>query len=222
MASHRVLSHREARAFYDRFGSKQDLQRIYEDPAVAALEAHGDLEHARAVVEFGCGTGRLARRLLERRLPPEATYLGLDVSQTMVRLAREKLAPWAGRARVEHTDGSPVIPVGDGGCDRLLSVYVLDLLSPDDTRALLGEARRALAPGGRLCLASLTFGEGVLSRAVCRVWSSVHALRPALVGGCRPIRLLSQLASGWRVSHREVICTLGVCTEVVVASPEIP
>jgi len=215
----RTLSHHEAKAFYDAFGSKQDLQRVYEDPAVHILEAQADFEHARAVVEFGCGTGRFARRLLERRLDPEATYTGLDVSSTMVRLASERLAAWADRARIRQTDGSPVVPLPDAGCDRFLCIYVLDLLSTADARAVVAEAGRVLLPDGRLCLASLTFGQGVLSRAVCRLWTIVHGWRPRLVGGCRPIGLLDLLGGEWHLLHREVVCTLGLCTELVVAQP---
>jgi ubiquinone/menaquinone biosynthesis C-methylase UbiE len=213
----RTLTHDEARAFYDRFGSKQDLQRFYEDPAVDVLLRHAAFEDATAVVELGCGTGRLAERLLRERLPSAATYLGVDSSSTMVALARSRLAPWGDRARVERSDGSPRIPAGDAACDRFLSTYVLDLLSEDDIDAALREAQRVLAPGGLLCLASLTFGETVASRLVCRLWSAVHSLRPALVGGCRPLRLAGRLGAGWTVSHHQVVCTLGLCTEVLVA-----
>jgi ubiquinone/menaquinone biosynthesis C-methylase UbiE len=74
-----MLSHEEARAFYNRFGSKQDWQRFYEDPAVADLSEHLPLGSATSVIEFGCGTGRLAERMLARHLPMEATYLVLDL-----------------------------------------------------------------------------------------------------------------------------------------------
>ncbi len=214
---HLVLSHEQAKVFYDRFGWKQDLQRMYEDPAVRVLEAHADFEHASAVVEFGCGTGRFARNLLERRLRPEATYLGLDISSTMVDLARENVAAWPDHARVQQTDGAPVVPLPEAACDRFLSLYVLDLLSAEEARAVVTEARRVLVPDGRLCLASLTFGQGAFSRAVCRLWSAVHGWRPELVGGCRPIQLLDFLNGGWPVIHHAVVCTLGLCTEVVVA-----
>ncbi len=213
-----ILSHEQARAFYDRFGSKQDLQRVYEDPAIEVLLGHGAFETAVAVVELGCGTGRLAQRLLRAHLSPRATYLGIDVSSTMVELTRARLRPWRDRADVTQSDGSLRLPVADGSCDRFVSTYVLDLLSDEDIRAALAEARRALMPGGRLCLASLTFGTGIASRAVCRVWSAVHARRPSWVGGCRPLDLRTHLEGDWRILHREVVCTLGICTEVIVAS----
>jgi len=217
MARARALSHEEARAFYDRFGAKQDLQGFYENPAIEALLRHGGFASARAVVELGCGTGRLAARLLRERLPTEATYVGFDVSETMVGLARARVRPWSDRARVQRTEGPPALPLPDGACDRFLSTYVLDLLGEDDIRAALREARRVLAPCGRLCLASLTFGNTVASRAVCRLWTAIHSLSPGLVGGCRPLHLQAFTASDWKVLHGEVVCRFGICTEVLVA-----
>lgn len=213
----RVLSPAEARAFYDRFGANQDRQRFYEDRAVEVLLDAGAFEAARAVVEFGCGTGALARRLLRDRLRPDATYRGFDISGTMVRLARERVAPWAERAAIEQTAGEPALPVPAASCDRFLSAYVLDLLGEDDIRAVVRDARRALAAGGLLCLASLTFGRGVAGSAVSRLWQGLHALRPQLVGGCRPLRLEAFVPAEWTVLHREVVCAFGLCTEVMVA-----
>ena len=39
-------------------------------------------------MEFGCGTGRLAERLLRDHLPDAATYVAVDSSSTMVSLAQ--------------------------------------------------------------------------------------------------------------------------------------
>lgn len=217
-----VLSHREARAFYDRFGAKQDLQSFYEDPAVERLIAHADFANASAVVELGCGTGRHAERLLRAVLPASATYTGFDASETMVALAQNRLGPYSNRARVYLTDGSLKLPMADRSCDRFLSTYVLDLLSEEDIRTVLGEARRVLAPGGRLCLVSLTFGETPVSRLLCRVWMGLHSVRPQLVGGCRPLHLQPFLKASWELIHHEVVCTLGVCSEVLVTSPLEP
>ncbi len=212
----RTLSREEARAFYDRFGAKQDLQ-FYENRAVEEPLARSAFEKATAVVELGCGTGRLAERLLREHLPLGATYHGFDVSATMVGLARARLGPWSDRARVEQTSGAPFLPRPNESCDRFLSTYVLDLLSEEDIRATLLEAGRLLVPGGLLCLAGLTIGEKGFSRAVCFLWSRVHALRPALVGGCRPIRLLEFLGGEWRLLHRGAVSSFGVSSEVVVA-----
>jgi ubiquinone/menaquinone biosynthesis C-methylase UbiE len=102
----RTLTHQQAKAFYDRLGSKQDLQAFYEVPATNNLIAHAAFEAAQSVFECGCGTGALAERLLSRHLPPQARYLAVDSSATMVRLARSRLARFGERVAVRQTDGS--------------------------------------------------------------------------------------------------------------------
>jgi ubiquinone/menaquinone biosynthesis C-methylase UbiE len=216
----RILSRQAAKAFYDRFGRRQDWQAFYEDPAVEDMIAHGCFETAQAVCEFGCGTGRLAAGLLAKPLPESASYLGLDSSETMVRLATDRVARWPGRARVLLTDGTPRLPAGDGSFDRLVSTYVLDLLSEQDIRDLLVEARRVLVPQGLLCIVNLTHGRTPFASAVTWLWQRVHAWRPGLVGGCRPIELRDFLADQlWHIRHQAVVCRFGISSEIVVAAP---
>ncbi len=219
MKDSRTLTHEEARRFYDRFGAKQDGQGFYEDAATAALEAASDFEHARSVVEFGCGTGRLAASLLEKRLPAECRYVGVDLSETMCALATKRLEPWRERAEIRRTDGAPALPTAAAPVDRVLTTYVLDLLSVDDIAAFVADAHRVLAPGGRLCAVGLTPGERGISRAVSALWSGLHARAPAKVGGCRPLRLAEHLpADRWTVAHREVVVSWGIASEALVAT----
>ncbi len=215
-----ALTAEQARRVYDRIGRAQDWQRFYEDAATAELVAHGDFAHARAVVELGCGTGRFAARLLDRHLPPEAAYAGTDVSPRMVTLATDRLRPWRDRASVTLVTGDGGVPVKDRGADRFVSNYVFDLLSPEATRAALDDARRVLEPGGLLCIAGLTFGEHGISPAVSHLWRRVWARWPALVGGCRPIRIVDALEPAeWEIRHRRVVVTWGIASEAVLAMP---
>ncbi len=213
-----IFSHEQARAFYDRFGSRQDWQRFYEDRAIADLIAQLSLQDAQAVFEFGCGTGRLAEILLQRELPSTAHYVGVDVSATMVALARKRLPRFAPRARVLQTGGETTLDWAPGSFDRFLSTYVLDLLSTDDIQTLIREAHRILAPDGLLGLVSLTHGGSALARLVERLWLGAHRWRPTLVGGCRPISLHTYLRGPqWRIQHRRELTQLAISSEVVVA-----
>jgi ubiquinone/menaquinone biosynthesis C-methylase UbiE len=213
----RPLNHAEARAFYDRLGARQDAHGFYEDHAVERLIRYADFQHARAVVEFGCGTGRLAAELLQRVVPEDCTYVGFDVSGTMVALARRRLAGFGRRVRVIQTDGYPAIPLADASADRFLATYVFDLLSNADARMVVSEAQRVLANDGKLCLASLTAGRTTLARAVQSAWEFAYRIRPQIVGGCRPIQLTCLVDSDWQIAHREVVCRTGLCTEVLIA-----
>jgi len=214
----RFITHEQARRFYDRIGRGQDARPISERRALDALAARGDFERAAAVIELGCGTGRFAARLLRQALPGGATYLGLDVSPHMVRLANAAVAPWAGRARVELTDGSVHFPVSDASCDRVVSAYVLDLLSPADAALFVAEARRVLRPGGLLALASLAPGRTAPARLVTRLWQAVWDLNPTLLGGCRPLQLRTLLdPADWDPLAGSTVTDWFLSSEVLVA-----
>jgi ubiquinone/menaquinone biosynthesis C-methylase UbiE len=217
-AAERTVTVAEAERFYDRVGEGLDRFARFEERAKIDLAEHGRFDGAKSVFEFGCGTGALAERLLDRRLSSEARYLGIDVSATMVEATRKRLARFGGRVEVRKTDGVMRLDVGDASFDRFVSTYVMDLLSREDATAIVGEARRVLAADGLLCLASLTRGETRLSRVVSGLWSRIQRLAPARVGGCRPIRVVSLLPSDrWHIEYRRVLTMFGVPAEVVVA-----
>lgn len=214
------LSRAEIKQIYDEIGAWQDTQGFYEQPAKADLIAHAEFESAGCVAEVGCGTGRFAEILLEEHLPPDACYRGLELSTTMVALSRRRLERFGDRVSVRQTDGAPPFNVKKDAADRFVANYVLDLLPAGDIRAMLDEAHRLLRSGGRLCLASLTHGATPLTRLVSRMWTRLHAVAPACVGGCRPVDLGEHLNSDqWAITHRNVISAWGVSSEVVVARP---
>jgi ubiquinone/menaquinone biosynthesis C-methylase UbiE len=214
-----ALSPEQARRVYDRIGGAQDWQRFYEDAATDELVMHAGFGAAHAVVELGCGTGRFAAALLARHLPVDATYLGLDVSPRMAALATGRLLPWSGRATVALVDDHAALPATDGSADRFVADYVFDLLGPEATAAALAEARRVLVPGGLLCAAGLTNGEDGVAALVSRAWRWVWDRWPAVLGGCRPIRLADALAAGdWEVRHRRSVVAWGIPSEAVIAA----
>ncbi len=216
----RVFSHAEAARFYDLLGAGLDTQAFYETAALHDLVAHLQLASCQSVVEFGIGTGRLAAELLSVHLPPDATYLGLDVSATMVSLATSRLRIFGERASVIRTDGTAHIDAADGTFDRFVCTFVLDLLSDSDIRAVVNEARRVLRPDGLLGLVSLTNGPSLLSRLVTMTWRGLHSISPWLVGGCRPITLPSFFSNKqWRIQYQNIIVKFGVPSEVIVVRP---
>lgn len=213
-----VLTPAQARKFYDRFGAKQDAQAFYEDEALADLIAHAAFERAARIFELGCGTGRFAVLLLEQHLPPTASYLGMDISQTMVEIAAQRLAPYADRARVVQSDGTLTFPIPDRSIDRVVATYVLDLLSEANIDQAIAEARRVLTPDGKLCLVGLTHGRDLASRIVSSLWSAAFHLHAPWVGGCRPIQLEAALRhQRWSIEYRNVVTRFDVPSEVLIA-----
>ncbi|MBR0652778.1 class I SAM-dependent methyltransferase [Roseomonas terrae] len=96
----------------------------------------------RSVLDLACGTGEVSRALLGLG----ATVTGVDFSETMLRLARAKLAgqPWQGRlADAETLAGLP-----DASFDGAVTRHLVWTLT--DPAAAFAAWRRVLKPGSRL------------------------------------------------------------------------
>ena len=128
-----ALTLKQARSVYDRIGRVQDWQAFYEDATTDRLVANAALAADQTIFEFGCGTGRLAARLLGA-LPESINYLGVDLSPVMIKLATNRLTAWAQRAEVVLVDGSLPLPANDGFADRVLSRSVVRTCSTQTTR----------------------------------------------------------------------------------------
>lgn len=214
---HRQFGPDEAKRFYDRLGSLQDAQ-IYERTALKRLVTASDFEHALAVFEVGCGTGRLAAQLLEEHLPEAARYVGVDISSTMIGIATRRLARWGKRATVSQIDGTGSLAFADGSFDRFVATYVLDLLPDAAIANVLREAHRLLMSGGKLCVITSTEGTGPISHLVSAAWMLLYRINPSLVGGCRSLQRSSWLDErDWSVEHAQVVTSWGIASEIVVA-----
>lgn len=212
------FSREDARRFYDRFGAKQDRQGFYEDAALNVLIQHGGFSVAQSILEIGCGTGKLAARLLSDYLPASALYVGIDISDTMAGLATERLKPWAERSEILVSSGDFDFSRHGGPFDRVVITYVLDLLGDGEIADALIAARAATREGGLLCVSGLTQGTGLFSTMTSMLWTWVHRMKPSLVGGCRPLVLCDLIPEAqWRIVHREVVVSATVPSEVLVA-----
>src|SRR5215216_4757465 len=134
-----------------RSSTKPDFGRVagsYEELRPADANWHellelvvreGDLV-GRRVLDIGCGTGRTAAALAERG----ARVWGVEPSPRMAELARKRLST----VKIAPAEK---LPFKDGWFDRAVMVLVIHLL--DRPRAF-AEARRVLAPDGRLVVAT--------------------------------------------------------------------
>lgn len=120
----------------------------------ADITAHREAVSARLrvapgdrVLDVGCGPGLLATAMATRT-GPDGLVCGVDLSGTMLALARQRCAaqPWT----AFHFASAERLPHGSGAFTRLACTQVLEYV-PDPDRAL-SEFRRVLRPGGLVVL----------------------------------------------------------------------
>ena len=162
------------------------LRRLYErvtdDVATDVAARGGSAGCARelAILDLGCGPGDLAA-ILAARLPG-ARVIGLDLSPSMVELARRR----------ETADGRLTFEVGDAACLPLesgsidLAVSTLSLHHWPEPAAAFSEMHRVLRPGGAafvydLCL--LTLEVDALPEIARRAGLAEGELRRERLGG---------------------------------------
>lgn len=129
---------------------------IYNRPDEAAFEDGGRsdadflaglVDPGDAVLDVGCGIGRV-----ERYLAPRCRELhGIDVSPRMIEQARRRLAG-LDNVRLHVGSGRDLAPLGDGSFDAVFSFYVLQHVEREDAFGYLREIARVLRPGGLAAL----------------------------------------------------------------------
>jgi SAM-dependent methyltransferase len=134
--------------YYVAFGRRQQEEEEFNHTAADVVR---DLEHdlrrfrgREAALEIGCGPGRLMRPLGRHF----AEIHGVDVSDEMIRLARERLRDLP-NAHLHHGSGADLGMFADGQFDFVYSYAVFQHIpSRDIVFDYLREARRVLKPGG--------------------------------------------------------------------------
>lgn len=205
-----TLSRAAARRHYDRLGAKIDRDEHQEARAKAQALTLLRLAPGQRVLHIGVGAGR-EQAALQAAVAPGGLAVGCDLSRGMLELTRQR-----GGATVCQAD-AVALPLVAQCFDRLFSAYMLDLLPSNELPGVLAEFRRALRPGGRLVLVSLTEGVDPASRAFIALWKLRYRLAPASLGGCRPLRLAGLVAqAGFTVEQRRVIVQRGFPSEIIV------
>jgi ubiquinone/menaquinone biosynthesis C-methylase UbiE len=192
--------------FYDLWGRLTET-RVRQRALELARVRDGE-----AVLEVAVGTGLAFAELLRRN--PNGSNEGIDLTEAMLAKAREKAERSSAKNWRLRVGEAYHLDFASATFDLLLNCYMFDLLPEADFGPVLGEFHRVLRPGGRLVLVNLAPGDGVISW----LWSHVHRIKPAWLGGCRGVRMAGDVRdAGFKIETSERVSQFGVPSEVIVA-----
>lgn len=161
---------------YDKMNSAMSLgqHKTWRNRALkAALKALPE-QKADNILDVACGTGDISFRLHE--LLPEAKITGIDLSDGMLEIAREKLSKLDNPAKnlIAFGKGDSLsMPFHDGEFDLVTVAYGVRNFS--DLRRGVKEMRRVLKPGGVLCIIELSTPRNFLMRGIYNLYAG-HAI----------------------------------------------
>ncbi|HVA44917.1 MAG TPA: class I SAM-dependent methyltransferase [Pirellulales bacterium] len=155
-----MTDHSHVRRSYDELAASYDTRwRKYIDATLALAMEPLELTGHERVLDVGCGTGELLRRLFDRW--PRLRVTGVDVSPNMLRRAAEKCTGAALLAAEAHR-----LPSTDGCFDVVICANAFHYFRRPD--CALAEFRRVLRPAGRLLL--VDWCDDYLSCKLCSLW----------------------------------------------------
>lgn len=148
-----------------------NLEKVFLDIGVAQVRMLDDQEMLRPGTDFldiGCGCGRLARCLMDRRLK---SYTGFDRHAGMIKWCRDEITKRAPNFRFDFFDIESVyqrvdeqrgavsaatflFPYPDRAFDSVMLASVFTHMPLEEAAHYLEEIRRVIRPGGKVMLSA--------------------------------------------------------------------
>jgi ubiquinone/menaquinone biosynthesis C-methylase UbiE len=167
------------------------------------------------ILDIGCGTGQALRPLVAA-VGAQGKVYGLDLAAGMLAVAQAKVQRIGAHDRFALVRADALgLPFRSAHVDAVLLTFALELFAAAEIGQVLGECRRVLRAGGRVCVAALAAEEH--PGLVARLYARVHHQWPTWVD-CRPICPEMALAqAGFAVQMVTSLAVWGLAVKVVSA-----
>ena len=205
-----------ARKSYNRLSGWYDVvagstEKKYRDWGLEKISA----QPGEKVLEIGFGTGHCLVSLA-RAVGPSGRVTGVDISDGMLAIARERLQKEALSERVDlHLgDAAKLDFIEAGSLDGVFMSFTLELFDNPEIPRVLQECRRILKPGGRLAVVSMTKNDppGI----PVRIYEWFHDAMPNYAD-CRPIFARQSIEeSGFKIEDASVSSMWGLPVQIVI------
>jgi ubiquinone/menaquinone biosynthesis C-methylase UbiE len=209
-------SKEDARASYNRLSRWYDViagstEKKYRDWGLEKLSA----QPGEKILEVGFGTGHCLVSLAQS-VGPNGGVFGVDISDGMLAIARERLQNegLSGRVELHLGDAAKLDFIESGTLDGVFMSFTLELFDNPEIPRVLQECHRILKPGGRLAVVSMskTNPPGV----AVRMYEWFHEKVPNYAD-CRPIFARQSIEqSGFSIQDVSVSSMWGLPVEIVL------
>jgi demethylmenaquinone methyltransferase/2-methoxy-6-polyprenyl-1,4-benzoquinol methylase len=213
----RVNRSREAaRTSYNRLSRWYDLvaggtEKKYRDWGLEKLSA----QPGENILEIGFGTGHCLVALA-KAVGPSGRVTGVDISDGMLAIARERLQQEGLIQRVDlHLgDAANLDFIKPGSLDGVFMSFTLELFDTPEIPLVLAECHRILKSGGKMAVVSMTKTNP--PGAAVRIYEWFHEHMPAYAD-CRPIFARQALEqSGFVIRDVSLSSMWGLPVEIVL------
>jgi demethylmenaquinone methyltransferase/2-methoxy-6-polyprenyl-1,4-benzoquinol methylase len=206
----------DARVSYNRLSRWYDViagstEKKYRDWGLEKLSA----QSGERILEIGFGTGHCLVSLAQA-VGPTGRVLGVDISDGMLAIARERLQNegLSGCVELRLGDAAKLDFIEAGTLDGIFMSFTLELFDNPEIPRVLQECHRILKPGGRLAVVSMTKTDppGV----AVRMYEWFHEKMPNYAD-CRPIFARGSIEqSGFVIQDVSVSSMWGLPVEIVL------
>ena len=158
------------------------LHRRWRDKALKAALQYFSSTPPHKILDVATGTGDLSFRL--HQLLPESYITGIDISEGMLEIARQKLKNLPEHQRKLIAFGKAdclSLPFHDGEFDLVTVAYGVRNFS--NLPKGIQEMRRVLRPGGVLCIIELSSPTGKISSSLYKLYTKVIPITGGWISG---------------------------------------
>ena len=209
-----IRSKEDARSTYDRLSRWYDAiagssEKKYRDLGLHKLNA----QKGERILEIGFGTGHCILTMAEA-VGPEGKVYGIDISEGMLAITRQRIAQAGLADRVELHVGDALDMTHDfGPVDAVFMSFTLELFDTPEIPRLLRQCHAALKPSGRIVVVSLIKKPGT----AVKIYEWFHERMPKYVD-CRPILAQSDLVNaGFHICDATALSMWGLPVEIILA-----
>jgi ubiquinone/menaquinone biosynthesis C-methylase UbiE len=209
----------EAKASYDKMSAWYDVlsgiaEKKYKEAGLQKLNAND----GEKVLEIGYGTGQCLIALAHSVGASGKVY-GIDLSEGMYRVANSKVKKARLLERVELRCGDAAeLPYDENSIEAIFVSFTLELFDTPEIPIVLGQCRRVLCPGGRICVVAMA--ERKVSNPMVALYKWAHEKFPQYAD-CRPIYAGKALEeAGFNIESVTEKTMFGLPVDIILARIE--